>query len=251
MRHGDGDTWMDAGGSQNPYSPRGDRAVEVQALYYNALRVAQWLADEQGRSADATMYGRLGERTGESFRALFWNVESQQLVDHLNVDGSVDAQIRPNTILAIAAVEQVWPPLLTNAQMEIVVDWAWERLALPYGVTSLDPADPDFKARHLDLDNYYYDAAYHNGDVWLWLSGPMIHALCRLGRIDDALSMIQPLVDEVLLHGAVGAIREIRDGGDSGLTEEFGGAAFQAWSMAEFIRAVHEDLAPALGWPVH
>ena len=250
LLHGDGETWMDAGGSSHPYSPRGDRAVEVEALYYNALRVAQWLAGEQGRSEDATYYGTLAGRTAGSFRALFWSSKRQQLADHINEDGSGDFQIRPNTILAVFAVEDVWPPLLTQSQLEAVVNRAWERLVLPYGVTSLDPHDPQFKPRHLDLQHYYYDAAYHNGDVWYWLSGPMIHALCKVGRTDDALTMIQPLVDEVLYHGAVGAIREIRDGGDTGKTEEFGGATFQAWSMAEFIRAVHEDLAPALGWKI-
>jgi glycogen debranching enzyme len=76
----------------------------------------------------------------------------------------------------------------------------------------------------------------------------MIQALCRVGRDADALAMLDPLVRETLDHGAVGAIREIRDGADTGATEEFGGATFQAWSMAEMIRAMHEDLAPALGW---
>jgi predicted glycogen debranching enzyme len=245
LRHGDGETWMDAGGSSHPYSPRGDRAVEVQALYYNALRVAQWLAGEQGRSADATYFGSLAERTAGAFRKLFWDAERQQLADHLNRNGSPDFQIRPNTILAVYAVEEEWPPLLTRAQLETVVNRAWERLVLPYGVASLDPQDPGFKAHHLDLDHYYYDAAYHNGDVWYWLSGPMIHALCLVGRTHDALSMLEPLVDEVLDHGAVGAIREIRDGGKTEETEEFGGATFQAWSMAEFLRAIHEDLLPS------
>jgi glycogen debranching enzyme len=246
LRHGDGETWMDAGGSSHPYSPRGDRAVEVQALYYNALRVAQWLAGEQGRSADATYFGNLAGRTAGAFRSLFWSQERQQLADHLNSNDSPDFQVRPNTILAVYAVEAEWPQLLTRSQLETVVNRAWERLVLPYGVTSLDPEDPAFKPRHLDLDHYYYDAAYHNGDVWYWLSGPMIHALCMVGRSDDALSMLDPLVDEVLDHGAVGAIREIRDGGNTGQKEEFGGATFQAWSMAEFIRAIHEDLVPSL-----
>lgn len=248
LRHGDGETWMDAGGEAHPYSPRGDRAVEVQALYYNGLRVAAWLAQEQGRSEKASRYADLAERTRRSFRELFWSEPEQRLFDHLNVDGSPDRQIRPNTILALTAVEPAWPPLLDEDQVRAVVDRAYERLVLPYGVTSLDPSDPAFHPRHLALDEYYYDEAYHNGDVWYWLSGPMITALCRVGRVEEARAMLDPLVDEVLDHGAVGAIREIRDGGDTGETEEFGGATFQAWSMAEMIRAMHEDLGPALGW---
>lgn len=248
LTHGDGETWMDAGGEQNPYSPRGDRAVEVQALYYNGLCVAAWLAEEQGRSDRAARYATLAARTRDSFREHFWSAPERRLFDHLNPDGTPDRQVRPNTILAVTAVEEAWPALLEPHELEAVVERAQARLVLPYGVTSLDPADPDFHPRHLDLDRYYYDAAYHNGDVWYWLSGPMITALCRVGRVEEARRMLDPLVDETLDHGAVGAIREIRDGADTEEREEFGGATFQAWSMAEMIRAMHEDLAPALGW---
>lgn len=248
LRHGDGETWMDAGGEHDPQSPRGDRAVEVQALYYNALRAAAWLAREQRRPEDAVHYDALAERTAASFAELFWIREENRLADHLDVDGSQDLQLRPNTILAITAVEPEWPPLLSDAQIEAEVDVVHEHLVLPWGVTSLDPRDPAFHEKHLDLAHHYYDEAYHNGDVWMWLSGPMISALCRVGRVDDAKAMLDVLVSETLDHGAVGAIREVRDGTDSGEREEFGGATFQAWSMAEMLRAMHEDLAPALGW---
>lgn len=248
LHHGDGETWMDAGGEAHPFSPRGDRAVEVQALYYNGLRVAEWLAGEQGRAADAARYAELAERTRKSFARRFWLAGENRLADHLNADGSADRQIRPNGILAITAVEEAWPPLLRPEQVEAEVEMAFDRLVRPWGVTSLDPADPQFHPRHLDLAHYPYDEAYHNGDVWYWLTGPMITALCRVGRVEEARRLLDPLVAEILDHGAVGAIREIRDGADTGETEEFGGATFQAWSMAEMIRAMHEDLGPALGW---
>ena len=248
LRHGDGETWMDAGGEANPYSPRGDRAVEVQALYYNGLRIAEWLATEQGHDERAARYRALADRTANSFRRFFWLSGEQRLADHLNVDGSADRQIRPNTILAITGVEEAWPALLSPEQIASEIDQAYAKLALPWGVTSLDPGDPAFHPRHLDLANYYYDEAYHNGDVWYWLSGPFITALCRAGRVEEARAMLEPLVSETLDHGAVGAIREIRDGGQVDEKEEFGGATFQAWSMAEMIRAMHEDLGPRLGW---
>jgi len=248
LRHGDGETWMDAGGEADPQSPRGDRAVEVQALYYNALRAAEWLAREQGRDEDASRYAALAERTAASFASMFWIEDEKRLADHLNEDGSQDGQLRPNTILALTAVEPKWPQLLNDAQVRAEVDVVYEHLVLPWGVTSLDPRDPDFHTKHLDLANHYYDEAYHNGDVWMWLSGPMITALTRVGRTDEALGMLDVLVSETLDHGAVGAIREIRDGTDTGEREEFGGATFQAWSMAEMLRAMHEDLAPAMGW---
>lgn len=248
LRHGDAETWMDAGGEGDPQSPRGDRAVEVQALYYNALCAAEWLARERGHPERADRYDRLAQRTRESFGRLFWIDDENRLADHLDVDGSQDEQVRPNTVLALTVVEPEWPPLLDETRVRAEIEHVVERLVLPWGVTSLDPEDPDFHARHLDLENHHYDEAYHNGDVWMWLSGPVISALCRVGRVDEARAMLDVLVDEVLDHGAVGAIREVRDGTDTGEREEFGGATFQAWSMAEMLRAMHEDLAPALGW---
>ena len=248
LRHGDGETWMDAGGEADPQSPRGDRAVEVQALYYNGLCAAAWLAGELGEAEAAARYRTLAARTREAFATLFWIEDEGRLADHLDPDGSQDRQVRPNTILALTAVEPEWPALLDEERYRAEVELVHDRLVLPWGVTSLDPADPAYHPRHLDLDAYHYDEAYHNGDVWLWLSGPMITALCRVGRTDDALAMLDVLVDETLDHGAVGAIREIRDGVDTGQREEFGGATFQAWSMAEFLRAVDEDLAPRMGW---
>jgi predicted glycogen debranching enzyme len=269
LTHGDGETWMDAGGEQHPYSPRGNRAVEVQALYYNGLRVAEWLAGELARSPEAgaslradweqqraaweqerARYSALADRTRTGFRAGFWDAHARRLADHLDVDGSRDPQLRPNVILALTAVEPAWPPLLTAEEARAVVELVMEQLVLPWGVTSLDPSDRAFKPRHLDLNRYFFDEAYHNGDVWYWLTGPMITALCRTGRAAEAVALLEPLVAQALDHGAVGAIQEIRDGAQGDQQEEFGGAVFQAWSMAEMIRAMHEDLAGPMGWAV-
>lgn len=262
LTHGDGETWMDAGGEQHPYSPRGNRAVEVQALYYNGLRVAEWLAGEQAGAAGGgaqqraaweqlrAQYGALAARTRAAFRASFWDARSRRLADHLNVDDSRDGQLRPNVILALTAVEPAWQQLLAVDEARAVVDLVMEQLVLPWGVTSLDPSDPQFRPRHLDLNRYFFDEAYHNGDIWYWLSGPMITALCRTGRAQEAVRLLEPLVAQALDHGAVGAIQEIRDGAQGDQQEEFGGAVFQAWSMAEMIRAMHEDLAKEMGWSV-
>ena len=113
---------------------------------------------------------------------------------------------------------------------------------MPHGVTSLDPDDPDFKPLHLDLDNYYYDAAYHNGDVWVWLAGPAISCMVAAGEEQAARELFAPMMTEILEEGCTGSLREIRDGRFIPGKEEFGGAASQAWSLAEYIRVSIEEL---------
>jgi glycogen debranching enzyme len=268
LTHGDGETWMDAGGEHNPFSPRGDRAVELQALFHHGLLVGALWAEEvsqeggdTGGISDAWM-ARAG-MIAQAFRESYWWNERGYLYDHLNKDGSADTQIRPNALLAlwvyldtIRMLDLMDPfrldkmpeyaSLVTWIQFREIVSTAMETVILPHGVTSLDPDDPDFKPLHLDLDNYYYDAAYHNGDVWVWLAGPAISCMVAAGEEQAAMELFSPMIDEILYEGCTGSLREIRDGRFIPGKEEFGGAASQAWSLAEFIRVYLEEFGPVL-----
>jgi len=240
LTHGDGETWMDAGGEANPYSPRGDRAVEVQALFHRGLLTAARLVERcgaiEGASADGTelaaRYRALADTLAASFTQHFWH--GRQLVDHLNADGSPDLQKRPNGLLALLAS----PTLFSAGRREAVADLNAEHLAYPWGVLSLSADDPAFHPRHLDLANYYYDEAYHNGDIWLWLSGAYVSALPdpRAG-----FGQTRMLLDEILDEGAVGTLQEIRDGARAASNDEFGGATSQAWSLSELLRTISDD----------
>ncbi len=232
LTHGDGETWMDAGGETRPYTPRGDRAVEVQALFHRGLLTAARLARRCGRDADAARWEEAADRLAASFRAQFWS--GGRLVDHLNRDGTPDAQVRPNGLLAVLAS----PTLFTAEQRAAVAAFCGERLVRPWGVQSLAEDDPAFRPKHLDLARYYYDEAYHNGDVWLWLSGPYVSALARPA---DGFGQTRMLIDEILDEGAVGTLQEIRDGARATSHDEFGGATSQAWSLAELLRNVTDD----------
>jgi 4-alpha-glucanotransferase len=262
LTHGDGETWMDAGGEHNPYSPRGDRAVELQALFHHGL-LAGSMWDEALTEAGVESGGHAGgwrakaAMLAQSFRASFWFEERNYLHDHLNMDGSADIQIRPNALLALwvylDTIEMLrltdsfrqgempeYAELVTWVQFREIVSTAMETVILPHGVTSLDTADPDFKPLHLDLDNYYYDAAYHNGDVWVWLAGPAVTCMIAAGEERAARELFTPMITEILDEGCAGSLREIRDGTYIQGKEEFGGAASQAWSLAEFIRVYDE-----------
>jgi glycogen debranching enzyme len=269
--HGNGETWMDAGGERNPYTPRGNRAVEVQALYHHGLRVgAAWARElARGRAGESSpgadtaeerfdidkleaFAGRCENQAGmlsENFRHDFWNEAEGYLYDHLDPDGTPDIQIRPNAVLALwvsldaadfaergAAARDGAGPLIGSAEAARIVETALRTVVLPQGVTSLYPRDPHFHPHHLALDRYYFDEAYHNGDVWEWLTGPMVSCLIAVGEGEKAWRLLSPLVDEILDEACVGSLREIRDGAVTPGREEFGGATSQAWSLAEFIR---------------
>ncbi|MFO7914152.1 MAG: amylo-alpha-1,6-glucosidase [Candidatus Krumholzibacteriales bacterium] len=278
LAHKDWETWMDAGGSSHPYSPRGDRAVEVQALFhYGLLAGASWArtlaggsftvkqlesidlsAEELVEAADRWL--RQAAVLGESFRSEFWDPGQGYLFDHLNPDGSPDPQIRPNALLAmmVSLDEESdftgkregfgfshpgdFQPLLTAEMKKGIVDKALESVILDHGVTSLSPDDPGFHPCHLNLDKYFYDEAYHNGDVWEWLTGPAVTCLMAEGREAEAKKLFQPLVDEILSQACVGSLREIQDGRYTPGKDEFGGATSQAWSLAEFIRVSMREL---------
>jgi len=241
LTHGDGETWMDGGGEAHPYSPRGDRSVEAQALFHRGLGVAAKLAARFEGEARGLSGSELADRYTKARRTL-WNafqkhfIGDERIADHLDRDGGRDLQHRPNGLLAI----MVSPDLFNEDQRRLIVAENREHTIRPWGVRSLDEADPDYHPRHLMLDRYYYDEAYHNGDVWLWLSGPWVSAL---PDARNGYRQTDMLLTEALLEGAVGTIQEIRDGDPAESNDEFGGATSQAWSLSELLRTVAEDYA--------
>ncbi len=235
LLHGDGETWMDGGGEEHPYSPRGNRANEVQALWHRGLLTGAKLAQQFPElNRDPREYSRLADKLASNFQQEFW--VDGNLVDHLNVDGSADEQIRPNSMLAVMAS----PSLFSADQRDRIISQATRELVRPWGVLSLPESDPDFHPRHLNLTEYYYDEAYHNGDLWLWLSGAYVSTL---NNPADGFAQTRMLMAEILATGAVGTIQEIRDGAEAKSNDEFGGATSQAWSLAELLRNVVQDYA--------
>jgi glycogen debranching enzyme len=233
ITHGDGETWMDGGGEDNPYSPRGNRANEVQALWHRGLLTAAQLAEKfPDLKESADEYNQMAQTLATNYHRLFWR--DGNLVDHLNSDGSPDRQVRPNSLLAVMAS----PTLFTADQRDRITLQATENLVRPWGVLSLPESDPDFHPKHLNLSEYYYDEAYHNGDLWLWLSGAYVSAL---NDPAEGFGQTRMLMEEILKIGAVGTIQEIRDGAKAENNDEFGGATSQAWSLAELLRNVVQD----------
>lgn len=236
VTHGDGETWMDAGGEAHPYSPRGNRAIEVEALFANALRYGVELASRQREREDGLRWQQAHDQLVGAFEQQFFDPTSETPYDHLNADDTPDRQVRPNGLLAWF----VSPGAFADGRARATIHQVRDRLAYPWSVGSLVAGDLQFRPVHLALERYFFDAAYHNGDVWLWLSGPLVSGLVALHEVDTAWRQTQFLVDEILDRGVVGSLREIRDAAESAGKDEFGGAVAQAWSLAELQRTLYE-----------
>jgi glycogen debranching enzyme len=238
LLHGEAETWMDAGGEAHPFSPRGSRAVEIQVLWITGLESGVALAELAGESSRVERWADAAGRARESFGRMFWDAERSALYDHLAPDSEPDRRIRPNQILALTVP---WTDILSREREAGVLDQVRERCVLPHGVTSLDPDDPDFHPKHLDLERYHFDEAYHNGDVWVWLTGPVVSALVKHGHVEAAWEQTKVLRDLFFYEGAAGTLPELRNGVPQEGEENVAGAVSQAWSNAEFLRNFYQD----------
>lgn len=238
--HDDADTWMDARiEGRHAWSPRGNRAVEVQALWYTALQSAADLADFAGDPARAAEWRAEAARNRDAFLRRF--VVDGRLADRLRPDGSPDLAWRPNALMAISVP---WDDYLPPELQAAVLRDATEHLLFPYGIASLAPEDPHFHPRHVDDARHHKDAAYHNGTVWGWNAGFAVTALVRHGHTDLAWDLSRNLGGQILQLGAMGTMSELLDalpGPDARPVPS--GTPSQSWSVAEFARNAFQDYA--------
>ena len=241
LTHGDAETWMDAQGGEGPWSPRGNRAVEIQALWYQQLMAASEISRLLGEDDNAEKWNKIAVTLKKNFRKAFWNHHSQSLYDHLNVVGTPDTKIRPNQIFALTVVEE---PLLSADQELAVLKQVTTKLTYPYGVASLWQHDPDFHPYHQYPSHYPKDAAYHNGTVWCWLAGPVISSLVKYGYFDLAYELLASESFQILHLDAAGSMSELLDAlprkGEN--IPHVSGTVSQAWSLAEYIRNIYQDI---------
>jgi glycogen debranching enzyme len=240
LRHADADTWMDARVFENgpAWSPRGDRAVEIQALWITALESAALLAEARGvEAARANDWKTQAQRARAALLARFW--DGQRMADRLRADGSRDLSRRPNALMLLSVP---WTPLLSDEIAARLVRDSVEHLLFPYGIASLDPAYPHFHPRHENPALHHKDAAYHNGTVWGWNAGFVVTALNSLGQQELAWRLIRELGRQILETDAIGSMSELLDAapGADGLPQPSGTYA-QSWSVAEFARNAFQD----------
>ncbi len=238
-------TWMDAKRNGVVFTPRHGKPVEINALWYNAMMsFAELTPDDKERIG----WRESAERTGRAIQERFWWDDLQCLHDVLrSTDGKwmPDWKLRPNQIFAVSLP---YSPL-TNEQRIRVVGAVRDRLLTPYGLRTLDPADPGYCGRY-EGGLMQRDAAYHNGTVWPWLIGAYCEAVLRVGNFsDDAKNEVRETISPLLLEldrSCLNQIAEIYDGDEP---QRPSGCPAQAWSVAEVLRILRLLIDPAQAQP--
>ncbi|HEX7184021.1 MAG TPA: amylo-alpha-1,6-glucosidase [Thermoanaerobaculia bacterium] len=228
-------TWMDGRVGSRPVTPRSGKAVEVEALWYNALAILAEMEERLGDPAESKRIAQQARKVQKRFQELFWNEEAGALYDV--VDGEQrDPSLRPNQVIALSLPF----PLLPKTRAERVLAAVEAKLATPVGLRSLTPDDPDYRPV-FDGGPIEREIAYHQGTVWPWLLGPYLTALVRLQGAAGRRKARQ------ILEGWKPRLAE---SGDGFLPEVFDadpphaprGCVSRAWNVAELLRAYVEDV---------
>ncbi len=222
-------TWMDAKVGDWVVTPRRGKAVEINALWYNALCLLEhWLREEQDGSA-AEPVAEAAARARESFNRRFWYEEGGYLYDVVDGEHGDDTACRPNQVFAVSLPH----PVLERSRWRPVLDVVEQRLLTPAGLRSLSRDHPDYKPKYYG-DLRARDAAYHQGTVWAWLIGPFIDAWLKV--YPDQQEKARGFLSGIITHlgdGCAGSINEIFDA-EPPYTPR--GCIAQAWSVAEALR---------------
>ena len=230
-------TWMDAKVGDWVVTPRYGKPVEIQALWFNALRVMEGLSRTFGDEHYAGVLSELASRAREGFNRQFWNEESGCLYDVVNGDDR-DGSIRPNQVFAVSLHHSMLPA----DKARLVVDVLRRDLLTPLGLRSLSPRDSRYRP-HYEGGIWERDSAYHQGTVWPWLMGPFITAYVKIhGRSEQARAEAASWLARFAEHMSFAGLGHISEIVDAEAPHTPRGCVAQAWSVAELLRASVEDV---------
>ncbi len=229
-------TWMDAKVGDWVVTPREGKAVEINALWYNAVKIITEFSRVTGNEEIACEYEKLAEKILVNFRKEFWREDvlaKEGYLYDLILDDYKDPAIRPNQVFALSLPF----PLIDREKGSQILRVVKKHLLTPFGLRSLSHIDPAYKG-YYGGDQYQRDGAYHQGTVWSWLMGPYLGAVLYVeGNTPTIRKKIHRLIEPLLTHlecdGAIGQISEIFDGESP---YHHRGCFAQAWSIAELLR---------------
>ena len=231
---GDGSTqltWMDAKVGNIAITPRAGRPVEIQALWYNALKTIEEFAREFNDLAAADRYAAVAAELKERFPVVFWNEAAQCLFDVVG-NSSADASIRPNQVIAIGLRHS----LIEGDQARAILAVAERELLTPYGLRTLSRTHPDYRGRY-EGDVWGRDSAYHQGTVWPWLTGPFFAAKLRFSEDKSAvIAQVEGWLQRFSSHFSEAGIGQVSEIFDGDAPHHPRGCIAQAWSVSELLR---------------
>jgi predicted glycogen debranching enzyme len=224
-------TWMDAKIGDFVVTPRTGKAVEIQALWYNALCVMADFAETFGDTKDRQRYLKMADEAQKSFNKIFWNDAEECLFDVINGEEK-DASVRPNQIFAVSLPYVV----LDFEKARKVVEKVETELLTPFGLRTLSPRDKNYHSIYIGSP-FERDSAYHQGTVWAWLIGAFVDAYRKVyaneKHTEKRVGEIVQGFKNHLSEAGSGQISEIFDGA---APHEPRGCVAQAWSVAEILR---------------
>ncbi|MFL6227821.1 MAG: amylo-alpha-1,6-glucosidase [Pyrinomonadaceae bacterium] len=241
LRAGDMDvqlTWMDVKIGDYLVTPRTGKPVEIQALWYNALRTVEEIAGVVRDEPTRNRCRAVADSARASFNGLFWDEAHGCLYDCVGDANELDDSMRPNQIFAVSLPHAI----ITGERARAVVSAVERELLTPYGLRSLSPKHPDYRGRY-EGDAYARDTAYHQGTVWAWLMGAFVSAYLKVHeRSPESVAAARGWLQNFRAHlgeAGVGQVSEIFDGDAPHAPR---GCIAQAWSVAEILRCELEEL---------
>jgi predicted glycogen debranching enzyme len=225
-------TWMDAVVHGVPVTPRRGFAVEINALWYNAVCFSLEMAKKVKDTKFVNEFDQLHEMIKKSFLEMFWDEKLGYLADYVNDEEGRNFYVRPNMVLAVSMPFS----MLTKEQMKKVLDIADKELVTPRGLRTLSPGNMFYKGAYRGSQEER-DSAYHQGTVWPWLFGPFCEGWLRVYG-QQGVKKVKKLIfglEEVMSEHGISTISEIHDGDPPHSPQ---GAISQAWSVGEVLRII-------------
>jgi len=235
-------TWMDAKVDDWVVTPRRGKPVEINALWIETLETAATLASALSLVSEADEYREQSRLARQSFGKRFWYERGEHLYDVVDGPDGDDASLRPNQLFAVplphAAIE--------GERAASVVRAAEKNLLTPFGLRTLAPGDPAYQGR-FEGGRRERDGAYHQGTVWPWLFGPYLRAWLRVnGRTPENVAKAKALLAPLLEHVATAGLGQVPEVFDGDAPHRAAGCPAQAWSVAELLALLSNELGPAV-----
>ena len=253
LLHGDADTWMDARiEGKQPLSPRGSRANDIQVLWYTALQIGSNIAKYVNEDEISKDWYEKSQFLKTNFIKLFFDDEKNLIADCLKSENKRDFSLRPNLFFTFSVpklLQKENSAFLSDEQKNAVIEKAFSQLVFEYGILSLNQEHKYFHPFHDMCKKHHKDAAYHNGTIWVWNSGPVIDSMCSIYHQEEsyklscfhAKQMLDVKDKSSFSSRCVGSLSENINAYKIKDRIYPSGTWSQAWSVSEFSRNIFQS----------